>query len=180
MATHLIISVDDVREVCALSDSVDSDYLTSFIDSATRLAGQNVLGTALMIKLIEDYNNGALTGIYETLYDSYESSVRRMICWQTYQLALPTLQYKIGAAGITVGDTEDRTLADSSELALLIRNSDAERVNYENQVKSFLSQNYYSIPELTDSTPNYKPANTTPNDTSMGLSFGTNNLYTNF
>ena len=180
MTTDLIISVEDFREVCQIKDAFDSDYLTSFIDQSTDLAGQNVLGTALLIKMINDYNSNTLTGLYAELWDSRKCSVKKMVSWQTYQLALPRMLFKIGAATITDNESENLTAIDSNDLGLMIRQADATRVNYENRVKEFLTTNYSSIPELQDSTPNYKPANTSKVDTSQGMSFSPNITYTNF
>lgn len=180
MATNLIISVDDIREVCGLSNNFDPDYLTAFIDQSTDLAGQNVLGTALLVKIKTDYNNGGLTGLYSTLWNSDTCSVKKMICWQTYQLCLPRMLYKIGAATITSNESENLDSIGQDELGVMIRQADATRVTYENRVKDFLRENYTSIPELADSNPNYKPADLIQGDTSMGLSFGKDIRYSNF
>ena len=180
MAIDLIISVDDMKSVCGLSSSMDGNYLTSYIDQATDLATTNVLGTALTQKLISDNNNSTLTGVYEEMWNSAKCSVKKMVAWQAYQLCLPRMLFKIGAETISVGDTDDVTSIDSSDLAVLTRQADASRVMYENGVKNYLSTNYSSIPELVDSTPNYKPADTTHSDTSQGLSFTPNITYSNF
>lgn len=180
MEKDLIISVDDIREVCGIKDSFDSEYLTAFIDQSTDLAGQDVLGTALLIKLINDYNTQSLSGIYLELYDSRKCSVRKMVCWQTYQLSLHRMLYKIGSATITTNESLDLNNIDSSDLSIMERKAEASRVNYENRVKSFLSTNYNEIPELNDSTPNYKRANTSKNDVSMGLGFSPNLNFNNF
>ena len=175
----LIISIDDLKTVCGISKKFDPNYLDSMIVQATDLATQNVLGTALTVKLRTDYNNGGLSGIYATLWDSDEASVKKLLCWQTYQLALPRMLYKIGAATISKGNTNEESI-EKEELGLLIRQADATRVSYENRVKDFLTNNYSSIPELSNTTLGYLKPNTEESNTSMGLSFGTNNRFTDF
>lgn len=176
----LLISIDDFREVCGLSDSFDSDYLEPMIVQATDLATEQVIGTALMVKIRTDFNNGALAGLYYTLWDSDKCSLKKMICWQAYQLCLPRMLYKIGAETISAGDTTEVTSIDANELGLLTRQADASRSMYENRVKKFLQSNQASIAELADTTLDYLRPNTEPTNTSMGLSFGENITYNNF
>jgi hypothetical protein len=176
----LIISIDDLKTVCGISDAFDANYLEPMIVQSIDLATQSVLGTALTVKLRTDYNNGGIGGIYATLWNSDESSVKKMICWQTYQLSLPRMLYKIGAETISSGDTDEVTSITQDELGLLIRQADSTRVQYENRVKEFLTNNYSSIPELATSTLGYLRPNTEEVNTSMGLSFGTNNTFTDF
>lgn len=177
---NLLISVDDLREVCGLSNDFDANYLEPMLVQSTDLAAQNILGTALTIKIREDYNADALAGLYLSLWDSDYASVRKMICWQAYQLGLPRMLWKIGAATISSGDTESETSITSDDLGVMIRQADATRVGYENRVKEFLVNNRSSIPELADTTLGYLQDNTEEVNTSMGMSFGKNIIYDNF
>lgn len=178
---NLPISIDDLREVCGISDAFDANYLEPIIVQSIDLAAENLIGTALMIKIKTDYNSEAgLSGIYSTIWDSEYCSLKKVICWQSYQLGLPRMMFKIGAEGITRGDTIEVDMADSSDLGMLIRNSDASRVMYENRLKKYLRNNQASIPELANTDIDYLKHNTEEGNTSMGMSFGKNINYTNF
>lgn len=177
----LLISIDDFKQVCGVSKGFDSNYIYSMIEQATDLATQNLIGTALLVKIRTDYNTDeGLTGVYATLWDSDYCSLKKVICWQTYQLTLPRMFIKIGAEGITYGDTSDVNMVDSSDIGMLTRQADASRVGYENRLKTYLQNNKASIPELSNTDIDYLKENTEKSDTSMGLSFGKNNFYENF
>jgi hypothetical protein len=173
----LLIGIDEFRYYTGMSKSLTAELLTPLIIQATDLASQNVLGTALMIKLRTDYNASSLANKYLTLYDSDESSVLKMIIWQTYVMALPRLLYKIGAATISVGDTDEVTSVDSDTLSGMQRTAEASMVFYENQVKTYLHNNYPDFPELIDSTPSYVPVNVETVYTSQGTTYSVNKFY---
>ena len=178
---QLPISIDDLREVCGISDSYDSNYLEPMIVQAIDLATENLIGTALLIKITTDYNTeNGLQGVYSTIWDSNFCSLKKVICWQTYQLALPRMFIKIGAEGISYGDTTEVNMIDSSDMGMLIRQADASRVMYENRLKKYLMDNRSLITELDDTTLDYLRPNTTQSDTSMGLSTSPDIRYTNF
>jgi hypothetical protein len=100
-----------------------------------------------------------------------------MIIWQTYVMALPRLLYKIGAATISVGDTDEVTSVDSDTLSGMQRTAEASMVFYENQVKTYLHNNYPDFPELIDSTPSYVPVNVETVYTSQGTTYSVNKFY---
>lgn len=180
ITTDIIISVDDFRYFIAGSESIDAKILTPMIILAQDLAAQNVLGTALKDKLVTDVNDGTLTGDYETLYDSSVASVKKMVVWQTFESNLSSLVYKIGKEAITIGDTDEVSSIGREELGDMKREASSKRAFYENQVKSYLSNNQSSFSELQDTTPDYIQSNLTKTDTSMGMSWTTNNVFNNF
>ena len=177
---NLLISVDDFKNICGIDKAFDANYLEPMIVQATDTVTENILGTALTIKIRTDYNSDSLTGLYATLWDSDQCSLKKLLAWQTLQLCLPRMLYKIGAETISTGDTELVASISSDELGLLNRNADSTRVLYENRVKKFLEQNQASIPELQDTTPEYLKPNLEKSDTSLGMSFGVDNRYQNF
>ena len=102
----LLIGLDDLKFYLGITENFDSRLLEPLVIQSTDLSAQNVLGTALMIKLRNDYNSNTLAGYYQELYDSDKASVMKMIIWQTYVMALPRMLYKIGAETISIGDTD--------------------------------------------------------------------------
>lgn len=173
----LIIGIDKLRFYLGISENFDARLLEPLIIQSTDLAAQNVLGTALMVKLRNDYNNDTLSGLYQELYESDKASVMKMIIWQTYVAALPRMLYKIGAETISVGDTDEVTSIGPDELAQMQRQAEASRAFYENQVKDYLTKNYSSFPELVDNTPEYIRPNTRESFTGLGTSYSINKTY---
>ena len=181
MAEHttvpLIIGIDDLKFYLGISRSFDARLLEPLIIQSTDLASQNVLGTALMVKLRTDYNTNSLTGIYQELYDSDKASVMKMVIFQTYVMALPRMLYKIGAETISVGDTDEVTSIGSDELGKMQREAEASKAFYENQVKDYLTKNYSSFVELSDSTPEYIKPNTRESFTGLGTTYSIDKKY---
>jgi hypothetical protein len=168
----LIISVDDIRSYTAISDNFDSQILAACIKRAQDLNCRNILGTALTNKLVTDYNSDSLTGIYETLYDSSEASVRLMVVWQAYVYGLPRMAFKIQNSGISkTGGDIDATVITNEELGILQREAKGALTAYENNVKRFIQLNYSDIPELSDSTPEYIKPNTDKSTSDFGMSY---------
>ena len=176
----LIISIEELRAYLGISDSYDSNFLAGIVESTTDLNTQTILGTSLTEKLITDYNAGTLTGVYQELYDSTKSSVKKMVIWQAYVHNLGKLAYKIQNSGIskTGGDIEAESVS-RTELADLEERERAKMVLYENRVKTYLSANSSSIPELQDSTPEFLKSNTVKSKTDYGMSDTPTKLYNN-
>lgn len=170
MNEDLIISVDDLRYYCAIGDAFDAKWLTPWILQATELTAQKILGTALMDKLIEDYNASNLSGKYQELYHSNKSSVKLMVCWQALRLALPRMALSINNGSITRNGTTNGESASNEDIAMLHRNADATLTMYENKVKDYLIQNNASFPELKDNTPEFIKPNLQESNSTQGLS----------
>ena len=177
---QLIIDIDQFKYYTGISNAFDANYLAPFIIQATDLASQNVLGTALMIKLRDDFNADALTGAYETLYNSDEASVVKMVCWQAAILGLNSMIFKIGAETISLGDTSEVESIGTEELGMMKRNWSSSKVFYENRVKAYLTNNRSDFAELADTNIDYLQANTVSGDTSQGTTYSGNIIYSDF
>ena len=177
MNEKLIISIDKLRYYANIADTTDANFLAPLIIQATDTIGEQTLGTALVNKLITDYNNDSLSGIYETIYPMVE----KMIVWQSYSLGLPRMLYRIGNGQITKGTSSGNSNPiDTTDLANLQRGASATVATYENKVKTFLQYNYNSIPELKIDTPTFIKANLKESDTSQGTTYTPNILYSDF
>lgn len=173
----LIIGIDRFKFFTGISQEFDAKYIEPLIIQATDLVCQNVLGTALTVKLRTEYNANTLSGIYEEIYNSDKASVEKMVIYQTLILGLPRMLYKIGAETISVGDTEEINSIGTDELALLQRQASASKVFYENQVIDYIRNNYSNFPELVEDTPDYVQPNLKERDTSQGTTYSVNRVY---
>ena len=141
---NLIISVDRLRQLCGIDDTLDAEYVAPHVEIATDVIAAPVLGTKLINKLILDFNNNNLTGVYAELYPLVE----KMVIFQAFKYMLPELWIKISSGKVSKGNTADSQPVEASEIALLERRQAAKVVTYQNQVEAFLSGNSASIPEL--------------------------------
>ena len=173
----LIIGLDDLKFYLGIGENFKSKLLEPLVIQSTDLAAQNVLGTALMIKLRDDYNSNSLAGVYQEVYNSDKASVMKMVIWQTYVMALPRMLYKIGAETISIGDTDEVSSISSDDLAGMQRTAEASKVFYENQVKDYLTKNHASFTELVNNTPEYIRPNTAESYSSQGTTYSINKNY---
>lgn len=171
MAQDLIIGIDDFRELTGMGDAVSDKRITAMIVSATDTYCQRILGTALTQKLISDYNDDDLADEYLELWDSAKASVKKMVIWQAYVHNLTSLVWTAGNGKFVKGSTEDGESAEASDIAMLRREKAAMLTDYENRVKTYLSENQSDFPELTDTTPEYLQENTAHSGTSQGTDY---------
>jgi len=177
MAEKLIISVDDFRLYANTSDSFDAEFITPLIIQATDTLGEGLMGTALVKKLITDYNANNLAGIYEEMHPL----VTKTIVWQSYMLGLPRMLYRVGNGQITKGTSSGNSdPIDSSDLANLQRGASSTLVTYENKLKAFLKDNFALIPEFEIEAPEYLKPNLEKGNTSQGTTYTPNITYTDF
>lgn len=71
MAEVLLCTREDIMTRTALSGNIDMDKITPFIKSAQDIHIQQILGTNLLNKLLQDITDGDLTDTYENLVLSY-------------------------------------------------------------------------------------------------------------
>lgn len=177
MAEKLIISVDDFRLYANTSDSFDAEFITPLIIQATDTLGEGLMGTALVKKLITDYNAESLAGIYAEMHPL----VTKTIVWQSYMLGLPRMLYRIGNGQITKGTSSANSdPIDSADLANLQRGASSTLATYENKLKAFLKDNFDNIPEFEIEAPEYLKPNLEKSDTSMGTTYTPNITFSDF
>lgn len=178
MESELIISIDRFRKLTATNSTFDDNFIWAMIERATDIVIQSYLGTALTEKLITDYNARTLTGLYSTMYNSKYCSIEKMVTWLAFQKGLPRMAYRVQNNGIgkSSGAMEGEVIT-TADLAILQNECEAYVVDYTNQVKTFLSQNFVNIPELKDTTLDYLKPNLTPSEARVGFGTTPNNYY---
>ena len=124
--TELIIGIDRFKELTGVTDTMDEDFISPQIVVATDVLAAEVMGTALTNKLIEDYNDDTLTGLYLEIYPYVE----KMVAFQSYKFGLLEWLIQVSNGKITKGSTSDSTPIELSELAALERRQDSKIVTY--------------------------------------------------
>lgn len=153
---ELIISIDRFRELTGISDAYNEGYIAPFIERATDIIAEQILGTALTTKLITDFNSDTLAGLYLTMYNSRECSIEKMVAWTAYKSSLYRMSVRISNTGISDGSgSPDGNAVSTQRLADLQNECEAAAMEYTNRVKNFLQLKYNDIPELKDNTPEF-------------------------
>lgn len=69
--TTLLLHDNDIPKLTAISGNLDIDKLKPYIYMAQKIDVKRVLGINLYNKIVEDFENDALTGLYETIYNEF-------------------------------------------------------------------------------------------------------------
>ena len=68
--TYLITS-EEIRLNTPMGGNVDSDKFIHFINDVQVMVLENILGTKLYDKILNDFENETLTGLYEQMVNDY-------------------------------------------------------------------------------------------------------------
>lgn len=66
-----LITIEDVALLSGFDGNIDNDSINPFIFMAQRNDIKRVLGLNLYNKIVDDFNNGVLTGDYLEIYSNY-------------------------------------------------------------------------------------------------------------
>lgn len=71
MKDIILLSVDDIPKYTSISSNLDADRITPYILMAQRTELKRILGIDLYNKILADFDNDTLTGIYKTIYEEF-------------------------------------------------------------------------------------------------------------
>lgn len=69
--TTLLLNQNDIPSLTSFDGNIDADKLKPYIFLAQKNDVKKSLGSALYAKILSDYENDALAGVYKTIYDEY-------------------------------------------------------------------------------------------------------------
>ena len=144
MAELLLITIDDIKKLTAVSGNVDVDKILPFIKAAQDIHLQPLLGTALFEKLKTDAAAGLLAGDYETLVDDF---IKPFLVQYALVDFLPFNAYEITNAGIQKPQSDNATAIDKDELNNLINIARNNGQFYGRRMLDFLCSNSSTLPE---------------------------------
>lgn len=73
--TKLIITIDDIARLSGFDGNIDNDSINPFIFMAQNSEIKRILGITLYDKIVSDYDNDALSGNYELIYNDYIATI---------------------------------------------------------------------------------------------------------
>lgn len=86
MEQTLLLSVNDIPKYTSISSNLDVDRITPNILLAQRNELKRILGIDLYNKILEDFKNDSLTGIYKTIYDEF--IIDMLVNYSAYYIVL--------------------------------------------------------------------------------------------
>lgn len=117
MKTTLLLQGDDLYKYTPLGGNIDTDrYLNDIRNFQLRYL-KKILTKPLYDKIIDDFENETLTGVYEELYFDY---IREMVLHGSAMLYLEHGAYMISNSGITKSKGDDNETISIDELDRLV------------------------------------------------------------
>jgi len=128
MQNTLLISEAKLKRFTDINNALDVDLISSVIREAQIVHITRLLGTKLYDKIIDDVDNGTLTGNYKTLVDDYIQDA--LLYWSYYE-SLETIYLRPRNAGLVVPQGGENNSA--SDIALY----DKKRQSVKNKAEYF-------------------------------------------
>lgn len=99
MQNTLLISEAKLKRFTDINNALDIDLISSVIREAQIVHITRLLGTKLYDRIIDDVDNGTLTGDYKTLVDDY---IQDSLLYWSYYESLETIYLRPRNAGLVV------------------------------------------------------------------------------
>lgn len=115
----ILLREDDVVKLTALSGNIDKDQLIPFVKTAQKNEIRRILGMELYTKIVDDYDDDTLSGVYLIIYEEF------VVDMLTYFAAADYIQmgiYKINNGGIFKATAENGTPVEIAEINILSGN----------------------------------------------------------
>ena len=97
MATLLLIKPIDLKQRTVLGGNIDVDKINFMIDEVQRSTLEPLLGTELFEKILTDFDNNTLAGLYLDLYNKF---VFYILLYQTAGEYIEVSSYTVDNGGI--------------------------------------------------------------------------------
>lgn len=82
----LLLTPDDIVKYTTISGNLDIDRITPYIRLAQRTELKRILGIDLYNKIVTDFENDTLTGIYATIYNEFVKDI--LINYASYYIII--------------------------------------------------------------------------------------------
>lgn len=158
MATYLI-TAQDIRLNTNLGGNVDSDKLLPFITDIQVMVLENVLGTKLYEKILTDFDNEALTGLYLQMFEDY---IKPVLWHSVFAEYVKIGSIIIGNGGMYKHVAENAEVASIEDINYIAKNAQSKADTYIDRLIRFLCDQGGNISEYTttqDEDYDIKPKN---------------------
>lgn len=140
----LLISEDTLKKLSVLGQNLDGVYIYPSICLAQDLDLTNIIGPALVNKLVEEVESGTVEEPYKYLLDTY---ITNYLVWAVSLNLIPVINYKFQNAGVSVNTDTQRNTLDYTNSKNLQRQLENYADAYATKLKHYLSHNTNKFPE---------------------------------
>lgn len=140
--TTILIRQDELTRNTIIGGNVDVDRYLQAIKACQNLYIKPLLGATLYDKIVLDFENSTLTGLYLELFDDY---VKEMIIHGSTEIYLSQGAYMVSNSGITKTKTDSSETISKEEIDYLVEASRKLYRLYEEQFLVWIKDN--DIPE---------------------------------
>lgn len=144
----ILLGPNDVQKLSGISGNVEMDKLTPYMWIAQCNEVRRVLTYNLYLKILADFENDALTGIYLTIYNDY---VLYLMVHYSASHYLTTAAYYQGNGGVFKMSPDGTTPVSKNEIDSLVAYHRNLGATYELRFKTFIKENITNIPEYDQS-----------------------------
>ena len=149
MQTVLLVGTDKVKQLTPIQQNVEDNLIIPYIKKSQETHIQQMLGTDLFKKIVEDVRTGTITGVYKELLDDYIQPA--LVEW-TYYEVLPYINFKMTNKSIVQGNSEFSSEVELDDLKYLRSIARDMAEFYNERLTGQLRQNQHLYPEyLTNS-----------------------------
>lgn len=132
------LTVEILKQMTAVSNSVNPELLEPFINSAEIFWLQDTLGTSLWTELKDAISGDTLSGNNYTLVENY---IQPASAWFSYYEAAPFLMYRAEAKGFTKKYSDNSQALDKKEFELLRQSILDKAQTWRNRMIDYLVDN---------------------------------------
>jgi hypothetical protein len=155
MATTILLLNDDLTRNSILGGNIDVDRYLQDIKHAQNTYIKPLLGSDLYNKIVTDFENATLTGLYNTLYEDY---VKELLIHSSAEIYLSHGAYMVSNNGITKLKSDSSEAVSKEEVDYLVESSRKLYKLYEREFFKWINLN--PLPEYpVESTPSTRRLN---------------------
>lgn len=145
MKTVILIDPDKLTTNTILGGNIDVSRYLPCIKDAQKTRIRPLLGKELYEKIMEDFDNDSLTGLYLELYEDY---LEDLVIYSSAEIYLSVGAYNVSDAGITkLTSLEGTTSVTKNEVDFLVKSAKRMYDSYRRDVNKWLKENGGDIPE---------------------------------
>lgn len=147
METVIMIAPEKLTTNTILGGNIDTARYLPCIKDAQKTRIKTLLGKDLYVKMMEDFDNDALTGLYLELYEDY---LEDLIIYSSAEIYLSVGAYNVSNAGITkLSSIEGATSVNKDEVDFLVKSAKRMYNSYERDFLKWIKDN--PLPEYNKS-----------------------------
>jgi hypothetical protein len=145
MATYLISS-EEIRLNTPMGGNVDSDKFVNFITDVQVMVLENLLGTKLFDKIIEEFEADTLHGLYLQMFTDY---IKPVLWHSVFAEYVKIGSIIVGNGGMYKHVAQDAEVASLDDINFIAKNAQSKADTYIDRLIRFLCDKSSEIVEYT-------------------------------